>query len=290
MAQAAQVSLVGRTRRQASPERWQRALQRALFAGVEAKQIAGSGEWIVSSACRPGVAYRTDGVACDCEAAMLAAIRCACTAPPTGTRGAVGVGPGAGAPAPAAVVVCFRCRGMEAGCPVCQGAGVASLPGSGCRAGGRRLRHSAGVAVPSGARACKALAGHRGRRVRSYRHGGREAPWGSSSTPISTAGTTRDISLAQGRPLGMPVHAAQRQGQECLWKDPAGCARQDGGSPRQSEEGHRPQGRAANPRRIHYDWIDRDSRSEATAIDHQELRVYIRLHIAPALGDTTLGD
>jgi hypothetical protein len=40
--------------RQATPERWQRALERALFAGVEAKQLAGSGEWIVSSASRPG--------------------------------------------------------------------------------------------------------------------------------------------------------------------------------------------------------------------------------------------
>ena len=30
-------------------------------------------------------------------------------------------------PASAAPVICFRCRGAEAGCPVCQGAGVASL-------------------------------------------------------------------------------------------------------------------------------------------------------------------
>jgi hypothetical protein len=30
-------------------------------------------------------------------------------------------------PAPAAPVVCFRCRNSEAGCPVCQGAGVAPL-------------------------------------------------------------------------------------------------------------------------------------------------------------------
>src|SRR5918994_7007237 len=56
---------------QATPERWQRALQRAQFAGVEARQLAGSGEWIVGSASRPGIAYRTDGIECDCEAAML---------------------------------------------------------------------------------------------------------------------------------------------------------------------------------------------------------------------------
>jgi hypothetical protein len=30
-------------------------------------------------------------------------------------------------PASAAPVVCFRCRGAEAGCPVCHGAGVAAL-------------------------------------------------------------------------------------------------------------------------------------------------------------------
>src|SRR5215216_1614515 len=58
--------------RQATPERWQRALQRAQFAGVEAKQLTGSGEWIVASASRPGIAYRTDGISCDCEAALLA--------------------------------------------------------------------------------------------------------------------------------------------------------------------------------------------------------------------------
>src|SRR4051794_5556660 len=73
MIQAAAVSSVVRTHRQATPERWQRALQRSLFAGVEAKQIAGTGEWIVSSASRPGVCYRTVGIACDCEAAMLGA-------------------------------------------------------------------------------------------------------------------------------------------------------------------------------------------------------------------------
>jgi hypothetical protein len=71
MVQAAPVAPVGRTTRQASPERWQRALQRAQFAGMDAKQLAGSGEWIVSSASRPGIAYRTDGIACGCEAAML---------------------------------------------------------------------------------------------------------------------------------------------------------------------------------------------------------------------------
>jgi hypothetical protein len=60
-----------RPRRQVSPERWQRAPERALFAGVDAKQLAGTGQWIVSSASRPGLAYQTDGISCGCEAAML---------------------------------------------------------------------------------------------------------------------------------------------------------------------------------------------------------------------------
>jgi hypothetical protein len=70
MVQAAPVAPVAPTSRHASPERWQCALQRALFAGVAPKQLAGSGEWVVSSASRPGIAYRTDGIRCDCEAAM----------------------------------------------------------------------------------------------------------------------------------------------------------------------------------------------------------------------------
>jgi hypothetical protein len=115
-----------RQQRQATPERWQRALQGALFAGVEAKQLAGSGEWIVSSASRPGIAYRTDGVTCDCEAAMLGGD------PVCLHRAAywyaVGVlDPEPPARAPATPVICFRCRGAEPNCPVCQGAGVTPL-------------------------------------------------------------------------------------------------------------------------------------------------------------------
>jgi hypothetical protein len=42
-------------------------------------------------------------------------------------RGVLGLDPEPEPPASAAPVVCFRCRGTEAGCPVCQCAGVASL-------------------------------------------------------------------------------------------------------------------------------------------------------------------
>ena len=129
MAQAAQVSPVGQ-QRQASPERWLRALQRALFAGVEAKQLAGSGEWIVCSASRPGIAYRTDGLTCDCEAAMLGGDPvCLHRAAYWYAVGMLELDPEPEPPASAASVVCFRCRSAEAGCPGCHGAGVAALPG-----------------------------------------------------------------------------------------------------------------------------------------------------------------
>src|SRR5215204_7146753 len=117
-----------RKQRQATTERWQRALERALFAGVDAKQLAGSGEWIVSSASRPGLAYRTDGVSCDCEAAMLGGDPvCLHRAAYWYAQGVLELDPEPEPPASAAPVICFRCRGSEAGCPVCQGAGVASL-------------------------------------------------------------------------------------------------------------------------------------------------------------------
>lgn len=61
---------VVRTRRQATPARWQAALARAIETDIQIRQIAGTGEWIATSGTR-AVAYRTDGVSCECEAALL---------------------------------------------------------------------------------------------------------------------------------------------------------------------------------------------------------------------------
>ncbi len=63
-----------RTTRQATPERWQRALERALAAGVQVRQVGSTGQWIATSASDPTAAYKvavTNGVAhgCDCKAA-----------------------------------------------------------------------------------------------------------------------------------------------------------------------------------------------------------------------------
>lgn len=58
-------------RRADTPERWGKALERAHLAGVQVRQLAGSGQWIVTSASEPNAAYETDGTTCTCAAAML---------------------------------------------------------------------------------------------------------------------------------------------------------------------------------------------------------------------------
>lgn len=60
-------------RRQANPERWQAALGRAIAAGVQVRQLAGSGAWIATSATDPTKAYELEVVAgvarsCTCQA------------------------------------------------------------------------------------------------------------------------------------------------------------------------------------------------------------------------------
>ncbi len=58
-------------RRHDTPQRWQRALERAARSALEVRQLQGSGQWIVTSASDPGAAYETDGQTCTCPAAML---------------------------------------------------------------------------------------------------------------------------------------------------------------------------------------------------------------------------
>src|SRR5829696_6541706 len=56
MAQAAAVSPVGRNR-QASPERWQRALARALADHVTVRQVNANGMWVATSGTDTAMAY-----------------------------------------------------------------------------------------------------------------------------------------------------------------------------------------------------------------------------------------
>jgi hypothetical protein len=65
---------------------------------------------------------------CECEAAMLAGDPvCLHRAASWHAVGVLNLDLEPEPPAPAAPVVCFRCRGTHAGCPVCAGAGVAAL-------------------------------------------------------------------------------------------------------------------------------------------------------------------
>lgn len=59
--------------REESPERWQKALDRAIDQGLEVFQISDTGERLVTSASRLDTVHRTDGYTCTCEAAMLGA-------------------------------------------------------------------------------------------------------------------------------------------------------------------------------------------------------------------------
>src|SRR5215212_10146801 len=69
----AQVQPAVRGNRQASPERWQRAAQRAITEGISVRQVNASGMWVGSSGSDGTMAYLleiTGGVvhACSCPA------------------------------------------------------------------------------------------------------------------------------------------------------------------------------------------------------------------------------
>jgi hypothetical protein len=60
-----------------SPERWQKALPRALLGGVEVFRVAGTGEMVATSATRLGTVYRVDATHCECLAALNGDAVCA---------------------------------------------------------------------------------------------------------------------------------------------------------------------------------------------------------------------
>ena len=121
-----------RRTRQASPERWQKAAQRAVTEGIQIRQLAGSGAWVANSRSDAAVAYEvevTDNIAhgCSCLAEINDDPVCKHRAAFYILIGALDPFP---EPPPAApsLPICFRCRGTDAACAVCAGAGLASLP------------------------------------------------------------------------------------------------------------------------------------------------------------------
>jgi hypothetical protein len=72
-------------RRTETPQRWQAALRRAIDSGIRVYQVSDTGQWIATSATKPGVGYPVTEAECGCEACQLggdevcqhrAALRC----------------------------------------------------------------------------------------------------------------------------------------------------------------------------------------------------------------------
>src|SRR5215213_9887609 len=108
--------------RTSSPARWMKAAERAVAEGVQVRQLAGSGQWVASSGSDNTVAYEvevTGNVAhgCGCLASLNDDPVCKHRAAFYLLIGALDLTPEPDPPASAAPVICFRCRGAEAGCP-----------------------------------------------------------------------------------------------------------------------------------------------------------------------------
>jgi len=114
------------TRHAATPARWQSALRRAIAGGVQVRQLAGSGQWVATSASDPGAAYEiavTAGVAhgCTCPAGQHGDPICCHRAALYAAAGVLE--PAAADPEPeppAAAAVCGECHGLGFD-PVCGG-------------------------------------------------------------------------------------------------------------------------------------------------------------------------
>ncbi len=109
-------TMIIRRQRQATPERWQAALARAIAEGVQVRQLAGSGAWIATSGQDATIAYQvavSGGVAhgCDCPAGEHGDPVCKHRALWYHLAGLLDPEPDPAAPAIAAMVPCRDCGG-----------------------------------------------------------------------------------------------------------------------------------------------------------------------------------
>src|SRR5215216_8031014 len=121
----AQIASQARTNRTASPERWRHAAERAITEGIEVRQVNASGMWVANSGSQANVAYVLEITgslvqSCSCPAGTFGDPCCKHAARYYLDAGLLELNPEPEPPAAAASVVCFRCQGTEAGCPVCQ--------------------------------------------------------------------------------------------------------------------------------------------------------------------------
>jgi len=129
-----------RTTRTPSPERWQKAAQRAITEGIEVRQVNASGMWVANSGTAAGVAYMLEITGeivhtCTCPAGTFGDPCCKHAARFYLDAGILEVDEPK--PGPASRTSCFRCNGIgtieEFGrgwnvidvrsCPVCTGTG-----------------------------------------------------------------------------------------------------------------------------------------------------------------------
>src|SRR5215204_6999568 len=110
-----------RTNRQASPQRWQHAAERASAEGIEVRQVNASGMWVPNSGSQANVAYLLEITgslvqSCSCPTGSFGDPCCKHAARYYLDAGLLDLDdPEPEPPAPAALVLCFRCRGAEAG-------------------------------------------------------------------------------------------------------------------------------------------------------------------------------
>jgi hypothetical protein len=144
----AQVAPQVRTNRTASPERWQKAAERALAEGIEVRQVNASGMWVANSGSQANVAYLLEITgslvqSCSCPAGSFGDLCCKHAARfylDAGLLELEDLEPDP--PALGATVDCPECCGCgviydrtleRAGwlyptCPACQGSGVLPAP------------------------------------------------------------------------------------------------------------------------------------------------------------------
>jgi len=147
MVQAAEVSPVGRNR-QASPERWQHAAERALADGIELRQVNASGMWVANSGSQANVAYLLEIIgtlvqSCSCPAGSFGDPCCKHAARFYLDAGLLELDdPEPDPPALGGTVDCPQCRGrgvlcnrelkradwLYPNCAACQGTGEQAAP------------------------------------------------------------------------------------------------------------------------------------------------------------------
>ena len=106
---------VARRSRVATPERWQKALERALTEGIEVRQVNSSGMWVANSGTHANVAYVLEIVhgvvrSCSCPAGEFGDACCKHAARYYFDAGLLDPEP----PAAQAAAPCGRCHGAGA--------------------------------------------------------------------------------------------------------------------------------------------------------------------------------